>query len=127
MRTAPYPKLTVARVAERDGRMCAATGVTEGLSVQHRISKGMGGSKVLERPSNGLILEVMFNVRLEQNADDAEHAKRMGWKLSKYDDPTEVPYWHAPSQTWWLADDEGNRRPAPREVVVAHLERYTPF
>lgn len=126
-RRRPFPVLTVARIAERDGAVCAATGVTEGLSIQHRADKGMGGNPLAERPSNGIILEVLLNVRLEQNADEAEHARRMGWKLSKWDDPTKVPYWHAPSQTWWLADDEGGRSPAPREVVVAHLERFTPF
>lgn len=126
-RRRPFPKLTVARIAVRDGAVCAATGVTQGLSAQHRYDKGMGGSALAERPSNGIILEVMLNVRLEQDAREAERARRMGWKLSKWDDPTEVPFWHAPSQTWWLADDEGGKTPAPREVVIAHLERFAPY
>ena len=122
-----FPPLTVARIAVRDGAACASTGSTEGLSAQHRYNKGMGGSPLGDRPSNGVILDAVLNSTLEQNADEAEHARRMGWKISKWDDPTKVPYWHAPSQTWWLADDEWGRTPAPREVVVAHLERFTPF
>lgn len=123
MRTAPFPKLTVARIVPRDGAACAATGTTEGLSIQHRISKGMGGSKRLERPSNGVILEVMFNVRLETDAEAAAHATRMGWKVSKWDrrDLTTIPYWHFPTGAWWVADDDGDRREATRLEVTEHL------
>lgn len=116
-------KLSVAIVAKRDGRACAHCGAEEALSVQHRANKGMGGSKERERRSNGLVLCAVFNSALEQHRSLAERAKRMGWKCSKWDDTTKVPYWHAPSQTWWLADDEGGRRAATQDEVRAHLSR----
>lgn len=118
--------LTVASIAPRDGRACAHCGATEGLSIQHRANKGMGGSKVLERKSNGIILDAIYNSALEQHADLAEHARRMGWKISRYDNPAEVPYWHHPTQQWWMADDGGTRRPATLAEVEAHVERYAP-
>lgn len=116
-------KLTVARVAPRDGRACAHCGVTDGLSIQHRANKGMGGSKAREGLANGCILCVMFNVDLEQSAEAAARARRMGWKISKYDDPETVPFWHAPTQGWRMVFNDGTWRPATRDEVTAHLER----
>ena len=116
-------KLTVAKVAPRDGRICAHCGATDGLSIQHRANKGMGGSKAREAMANGCILCVMFNVALEQNADDAARARRMGWKISKFDDPEKVPFWHATTQGWRMVFNDGTWRPATRDEVTAHLER----
>jgi hypothetical protein len=116
-------KLSVARVAPRDGLACAHCGAEDELSVQHRVNKGMGGSKRLERLSNGLILDVRYNVWIEQDAEEGATATRMGWKVSKWDrrDLTTIPYWHWPTAQWWLADDEGGRRPATRTEVAEHL------
>ena len=116
--------LTVARVAPRDGRACAHCGATEALSIQHRANKGMGGDKGAERWSNGIILCATYNSLLEQDAREAERARRMGWKCSKWDKTAEVPFWHAPTQGWRIILDDGTWRPATREEVVEHLKRF---
>lgn len=124
-------KLTVAKVAPRDGRVCAHCGATDGLSVQHRANKGMGGSREAERLSNGIILCATYNALLEQSAAEAERAIRMGWKCSKYGrieagtHTSQVPFWHYPTQGWRLVFDDGTWRPATVDEVKAHLDRVT--
>lgn len=117
------PKLSVARIAPRDGRVCAHCGTTEALTVQHRAGKGMGGSAAAEALSNGCILCHDFNVLIEQDAAAAERARRMGWKVSRLGrlKPWEVPFWHAPTQGWRMVFNDGTWRPATAFEVREHL------
>ena len=85
------PDKVRALIYKRDGGRCPHCGATEGLGLQHRISKGMGGSKLLDIPSNLLTFCNIGNSDLESDADLAELARLNGWKLSRWQDPLEVP------------------------------------
>ena len=85
---------------------CLHCGTTVGLSVQHRATKGSGGSRSGERPANGCILCVAFNVALEADAGLAAWAREMGWKISRYDDPAEVPVYDVMDGCWYRLTDD---------------------
>lgn len=104
------PVLTVARLALRDGgRSCWHCWEDVAVGVQHRCTKGMGGSPEAERLSNGVILCNALNVAVEQDAQVAAWATAYGWKVSKWDDPAKVPVLDARTGFWWLLDDAGGR------------------
>lgn len=84
-------------------------GATEGLGVQHRAGKGMGGSNRAERPSNGVILCNLLNSALEQDADLAAWAEDHGWKLPRHADTEARPFWDYPSQQWVQPLDDWRR------------------
>lgn len=103
-------KSTRRLVFERDNMLCVSCGSSD-LTIQHRISKGMGGSKILDSPSNLLTLCLLCNERLESDAEFAALGKRFGWKLHRNRDviPSNERCWYPADGRWWLLDDEGNR------------------
>lgn len=102
-------KATRQAVYERDGWRCAACGSAWDLTIQHRVSKGMGGSKTLDRLPNLLTLCNLCNTRLEADADFAASGRERGWKV-KRNRPGETPetspvvYGWCPGQ-WYLLSD----------------------
>jgi len=115
--TGPSPE-TAALVLERDGWSCTRCGrsVAGGergrdWSVQHRIARGMGGSRDerLNLPSNLLVLcgsgTTRCHGQVEQNR---EIAYAEGFLLHRIQEPAEVPV--AAVEGWVLLDDEGGRR-----------------
>lgn len=107
----PLPPLTVARLALRDGgRTCWHCWEEEAVGVQHRCAKGMGGSRALERLSNGIVLCNAFNVAMEQDDSVAAYAVAYGYKVPRWIDPATVPVYDAHTGFWWLLDDGGGRR-----------------
>jgi len=106
------PLLSVARLARRDGGpqpYCLHCGVEEGLGVQHRGVKGMGGSNTAERASNGIILCNLFNVAIEMDAAAAEFAIAYGWKVSRWADPQTIPVYDSRTGYWWALRDDWTR------------------
>lgn len=107
---------TVKLVRDRDQWACARCGVggwgTIPLTTQHRVARGMGGTRAewINRPGNLLTLcgsgTTGCHGYVEHNPDEA---KRMGWAVPRwYGDPTDVPVW-----TWrgWLTlEDDGTTR-----------------
>lgn len=98
------------QIVGRDGPLCPHCGAAEGLGIQHRAVKGFGGRPSAEVPSNLILLCNLLNVAVEQDADVAAHADRMGWKLSTYAVTTERAVFDAVSWEWWVLDDEWGRR-----------------
>jgi hypothetical protein len=76
---------------ERDGGRCPHCGTTEGLVPQHRAGRGMGGSKVLDRPANIIVLCSLMNGLIESDAATRSWAHLQGWHLSRYEDPETSP------------------------------------
>lgn len=71
-------------VYDRDDRMCAACGATEGLTLQHRQTVGMGGIDIGNRANNFQNLLTLcgeHNNRCEYDLQDV--ALGMGWKVPK--------------------------------------------
>lgn len=99
------------RIAARDGDRCIHCGTTEGLTIQHRANRGMGGRPSADVPSNLILMCGALNVALEQRADLAEWARRCGWKVSRHLDTREVAVWDAVAGLWLYLDDAWGRRP----------------
>lgn len=108
----PVPAPIVRGVRTRDQFTCAALGpgctrFTE-LTTQHRINRGMGGSKRLDVFPNLLTLCARCNTRLESDAVFAQLGRERGWKLSSWEDPLRVAVWFAWNCQWRLLDADGD-------------------
>ena len=99
-------------IFERDGGKCPHCGETEAIGLQHRISKGMGGSRLLDVPSNLLTFCNIGNAAMESDPDFAQQARGHGWKLSRWDDPKQVPIYDTHSGHSYLLTDTYARRRA---------------
>ena len=88
---ARIPDKVRALIYERDNHRCCHCGETEAIGLQHRISKGMGGSRLLDVPSNLLTMCNVSNAALESDPDFAELGRLNGWKLSRWQDPLTTP------------------------------------
>lgn len=93
-----------ARYLERDGH-CLHCGELEALSPNHRASRGMGGSKKRDVPSNIVVLCSIFNGLIESDVKAARKAHTYGWKLANWENPLAVPVYDAVWGQWWLLDD----------------------
>ena len=91
-------------VWKRDGGMCWHCGTTEGLNVHHRANKGMGGSKLLDRYSNLLLICNEFNVSMESYLPHAREARDRGIKISREAIPSQVPIKRFDSREFVLDD-----------------------
>jgi 5-methylcytosine-specific restriction endonuclease McrA len=107
-------------VRERDQDRCCMCGIhiTDGNGAQHhRIAKGMGGSALLESPSNLVTLCGRGNKDLDHGKvhGNPEWARNHGWIVSRHLDPAEIPVDMVDG--WWLLDADGGRRPYVQEVA----------
>ena len=85
---------------------CPHCGDTETLVPNHRANRGAGSPKSLNKPSNILVLCSMMNGLIESDAKAAATARRYGWKLSKWDNPAEKPYYDLLDGKWYLLGDD---------------------
>jgi hypothetical protein len=85
---------------------CPHCGDTETLVPNHRANRGAGSPKSLNRPSNIVVLCSLMNGLIESDAKAAQTARRYGWKLSKYQNPTEQPYFDLVAGKWFLLSDD---------------------
>jgi len=114
-------------VLARDGTTCQCCGidVTNKLaSVQHRIPRGAGGSALVNRPSNGVLVcgsaTTPGSCHQWMEAKDRLTAKAQGWLLPKNNpdiDPTQERI--LLFDGWHLLDDAGNRTPCAAPLEVA--------
>ena len=72
---------------------------------QHRVGRGMGGSKSANRLSNGVVLCSLMNGLIESDAALQMEARERGIKLSFWGDPLAVPVIDHTGTAWWLRDD----------------------
>lgn len=96
------------QLLERDGGYCLHCGRTEALAPNHRMNRGMGGSKTRHRPSNWVLLCSSFNGRIEDDSYHRDEAIRSGWKLESWQ-TFDTPVLDACTGIWWLLDDEFGR------------------
>lgn len=69
----------------------------------------MGGSKLLDRPSNVIVFCSLMNDLIETDASVAERARENGWKLRRWESPEDVAFLDLGTMTWNLIDNEYNR------------------
>lgn len=94
---------------DRD-KACVHCGLDdETLVPQHRIGRGMGGSKRLNTPSNIIVFCSRFNGLIESDAGAAKTALVNGWKLQSWDNPAEVPIFDNNFQKWFILDENYGR------------------
>jgi hypothetical protein len=80
---------------------CGTTGPE--LIPQHRLNRGMGGSKSRNRPSNIIAFCSYGNGLMESSGTFAALARSYGWKLQAYQDSSKTPVFL--SDGWYLLDD----------------------
>jgi len=99
------------QVFRRDGDRCVACGRWTGLTIQHRVSRGMGGSKLFDTIPYLLTLCGICNARLESDSKFAELGRVNGWKLHRNQnppvDPTAVPVNYFGQ--WYLLKKDGTK------------------
>lgn len=96
----------------RDGGRCPHCGETEAIGLQHRISKGMGGSKLLDIPSNLLTFCNVGNALLESDPVLAALGRETGWKLSRWDNPLTISVLDTGTGERWLLNNSYGRERA---------------
>jgi 5-methylcytosine-specific restriction endonuclease McrA len=101
-----------ALIYERDGSRCCHCGETEAIGLQHRISKGMGGSRLLDMPSNLLTMCNISNSAMEADPLQAEIARLNGWKLSRWQDTLTTPVWYRDQGRAYLLNNTYGRERA---------------
>ena len=92
------------KIYERDNNMCWHCGDTENLTIHHRINRGMGGSKLLDRPSNLVLMCVIHNGLMESEFMVAREARENGWKVSRHASPLHAPIVDFLGQWYYLGD-----------------------
>lgn len=88
---------------------CGCVGREDTFVPQHRINRGMGGSKTLDRPANVIVMCAEMNGLIESSAFHAELARDYGWKLSRWGNPEDTPFFDRSDGTWNLIDNIYNR------------------
>lgn len=106
-------------VLARDGTTCQCCGVDvtyKLASIQHRIPRGMGGSRLVNIPSNGVLVcgsaTTPDSCHNWMEHEDRPAAVQMGYLIPKlaHLHPSRVPLYTKP-HGWVLLDDFGNRVP----------------
>lgn len=97
----------------RDEEQCWHCGTTEQLTVQHRVNRGMGGSKRRDNAANLILLCWFVNFEMEASSRAAESARRAGWKVDRGATPELTPVFHHPTNAWYLLDDKWNKTVIP--------------
>lgn len=95
-------------VRQRDSH-CPHCGESENLVVHHRRNRQMGGSKILDRPDNLLMICAAWNVEIESNADAANQARDWGHKLNSWDG-FDTPVFDKPQCVWFQLDQFGGKQ-----------------
>lgn len=96
---------------------CGCVGREDTFIPQHRINRGMGGSKILDRPSNVIVLCSEVNGLIESDAGWAQAARSYGWKLRRTDSPEAEPFYDRATGTWNLIDNDFNRTITDRKAA----------
>jgi hypothetical protein len=66
----------------------------------------MGGSKLLDAPTNLVVLCSWLNGAIEADSALRLKALQYGWKVSKWDDFRAKPIFHSVSGEWRLLNDD---------------------
>lgn len=94
------------RYIDRDKACPCGCGETETLVPQHRVNRGMGGSKYLDRPANIIVLCSRMNGLIESDAQAARVARQYGWKLDRPQKPEDhAVFYRATGEWFYLSND----------------------
>lgn len=99
--------------------VCGCVGREDTLVPQHRAGRGMGGSKLLDRPSNVVVICSYLNGLIESDPVTADIAREYGWKLYRWQNPEEVPFYDLADRQWYLLDNDYNRTETTKKAEAA--------
>jgi len=102
------------KLVARD-QYCLHCGETEAIAPNHRINRGMGGSKKLDHWANLVILCSILNGQIEADSRWAAMAESYGYKLRRHQDPKTEPVFDAITGVWYLLDDDLGRKVVKRK------------
>lgn len=97
-----------AKLVERD-RYCLHCGEVEAISPNHRINRGMGGSKLRNQPSNYVLICSILNGLIESDHRWANLAEDYGWKLRSWEDTLTIGVFDQMSGKWFRLNDDFTR------------------
>lgn len=69
----------------------------------------MGGSKLLDRPANIIVLCAHMNGLIESDAGKAQLARTLGWKLERWQVPEDHPVRDLVTGQWFLLANDYTR------------------
>lgn len=96
---------------KRDFGRCYHCGMTgDTLVPQHRLGRGMGGSKARDVPSNIITFCSYYNGLIEQDSSEKIRAQKLGWSLRSWEDPKTTPVFCMTTGEWWVLADDYTRR-----------------
>lgn len=95
------------KLRKRD-KMCWDCGEINDLIPHHRKNRKMGGSKLLDRLDNLLLVCADYNGLMESDARTASQARDFGHKLASWDDFSN-PVFDKINLLWYVLDDKGNK------------------
>lgn len=97
------------KFVDRD-KHCPHCGSTDDTLVpNHRANRGAGGWKAGNLPANIITLCSRMNGLIESDPVEAEKARKFGWKIGRYVEPTEAPVYDMATGDWYLLDNEYGR------------------
>lgn len=99
----------VRKILEKRDQYCWHCGQTDNLVVHHRKNRQMGGSKLLDHPTNLLLVCQDYNFRMESQADVAEEAREWGHKLDSWQDFSDPVYDRCDGE-WYELFDDGTKK-----------------
>ncbi len=112
-----------ADVKQRDGFRCIVCGRRDGLQFQHRLTVGMGGTKVKPRREEGLTACGICNEAFEGRLQTL--ALVCGWKVKRVkraiEHPEDVPVMYPLDNSWFVLTDRGTRRQIKKTEALAMM------
>jgi hypothetical protein len=121
-----------AGIFERDGQQCLAAGVFGfcggGLTIQHRVGRGMGGSAQWDTPAHLITLCATHNELETASAAFAEICRSRGWSIPRWVmdrmKASDVPVYY-PGRGWYLLAEDGTVDKISRvQAVPVFLSLY---
>jgi hypothetical protein len=119
-------------IFERDGGDCLAAHVFGfcggGLTIQHRVGRGMGGSAQYDSPSHLITLCATHNELQTASAEFARICQARGWSIPRWAveriPAKDIPVQY-PGRGWFLLSDDGTVQAIKRyQAVPVFLSLY---
>ena len=96
---------------KRDFHRCYHCGVIDDTLIpQHRLGRGMGGSKARDVPSNIITFCSYYNGLIESDASERLRAEKLGWSLKSWQDPAKSPVFCMTTGEWYVLSDDCTRK-----------------
>ena len=87
---------------------CWHCGTSSYLVPHHRINRGSGGSRALDRLDNLILVCAVYNGQMESDPEIARQARIDGHKLSRYEN-TDEPVFDCLQGIWYQLDAVGGK------------------